>query len=63
MKLVNRIVGLVLIAVAIVLMLGTAGGAEIAEELTFETIAAFAIFFVASLGCAGMGITLFFKSI
>jgi hypothetical protein len=38
--------------------MGTAGGVETAEDLDFETVLAFLIFFVSGLGCAGMGMSL-----
>jgi len=54
----KRITGTVLIITAIVLVMGTAGGVETAEDLNFETVLAFLIFFVSGLGCAGMGMSL-----
>jgi hypothetical protein len=41
-----------------VLVMGTAGGVETVEDLDFETVLAFLIFFVSGLGCAGMGMSL-----
>jgi|LauGreDrversion4_2_1035121.scaffolds.fasta_scaffold1316144_2 hypothetical protein len=54
----KRITGTVLIITAMILVMGTAGGIETAEDLDFETVLTLFIFFVSGLGCAGMGMSL-----